>query len=240
MYIGGTRPVLHQRIPGLSIRAIIASFFWGWRGFAVNLPRVSTDSSGVRRLSARCDIWHLLPEDRGGSVQATDSSSAPPRNGNRLSRAGKYLVFFLGREEFGLHVLRVREIMGLQDITPVPQTPSYLKGVINLRGKVTPVVDLRSRFGFPPKEYDQRTCIIVVQITLETASTLMGIIVDGVSEVLNLSEGEIEDTPNLGASVQVPYILGMAKAKGKVKILLDIDAVLSLDELQDVESFIEV
>jgi purine-binding chemotaxis protein CheW len=130
--------------------------------------------------------------------------------------------------------------MGLQDITPVPQTPSYLKGVINLRGKVTPVVDLRSRFGFPQKEYDQRTCIIVVQITLETASTLMGIIVDGVSEVLNLSEGEIEDTPKLGASVQVPYILGMAKAKGKVKILLDIDAVLSLDELQDVESFIEV
>jgi purine-binding chemotaxis protein CheW len=171
-------------------------------------------------------------------VQATVSSSAP-HNGDRLSRAGKYLVFSLGCEEFGLHVPRVREIMGLQDITPVPQTPSYLKGVIHLRGKVTPVVDLRSRFGFPSREYNQRTCIIVVQATLKTASTLMGIIVDGVSEVLNFPEGEIEDTPKLGASVQVPYTLGMARAKGKVKILLDIDAVLSLDELQGFDPFIE-
>lgn len=151
-------------------------------------------------------------------------------------RGGKYLVFHLGREEFGVHVLKVREIMGLQEITAVPQTSSFVKGVINLRGKVIPVIDLRLKFGLEPSEYTQRTCIIVVQVAAEAGPTQMGAVVDGVSEVLTIQESEIEDTPEFGAEVDMPYILGMAKVKGKVKILLDIDQVLSSHEVSRLAS----
>jgi len=154
-------------------------------------------------------------------------------------RAGKYLTFQLGREEFAIQVLKVREIMGVQDITAVPQTPAHVKGVINLRGKVVPVVDLRLKFRLPELEYTQRTCIIVVQVQFEASSLMMGIVVDGVSEVLNLAAGDIEDTPEFGSGVVTPYILGMAKSKGKVKILLDIDQVLSSQELQGLESVMQ-
>ncbi len=154
-------------------------------------------------------------------------------------RAGKYLVFHLGREEFGIQVLKVREIMGIQDITAVPQTPGYVKGVINLRGKVIPVVDLRLKFGLPELEYTQRTCIIVVQVQGETGPLMMGIVVDGVAEVLNLADGDIEDTPAFGKEVTTTYLLGMAKIKGKVKILLDIDQVLTTLELQGLQSVMQ-
>jgi len=154
-------------------------------------------------------------------------------------RAGKYLVFQLGREEFGIRVLKVREIMGIQDITAVPQTPGYVKGVINLRGKVIPVVDLRLKFGLPEIEYTQRTCIIVVQVEAEAHGMLMGIVVDGVAEVLNLVPGDIEDTPDFGQGVVTPYLLGMAKIKGKVKILLDIDQVLTSQELHGLQSVLQ-
>jgi len=154
-------------------------------------------------------------------------------------RAGKYLTFQLAREEFAIQVLKVREIMGVQDITAVPQTPAHVKGVINLRGKVVPVVDLRLKFGLPEIEYTQRTCIIVVQVQFQASVLLMGIVVDGVSEVLNLAAGDIEDTPEFGSGVVTPYILGMAKSKGKVKILLDIDQVLSSQELQGLESVVQ-
>ena len=153
-------------------------------------------------------------------------------------RAGKYLVFHLGKEEFGIRVLKVREIMGIQDITAVPQTPAYVKGVINLRGKVIPVVDLRLKFGLPEIEYTQRICIIVVQVQAESHSMLMGIVVDGVAEVLNLAPADIEDTPDFGQGVETTYLLGMAKIKGKVKILLDIDQVLTSQELQGIENVI--
>lgn len=146
--------------------------------------------------------------------------------GSEDTRAGKYLTFHLGDEEFGVQVLKVREIMGVQDITAVPQTPEFVRGVINLRGKVIPVVDLRLKFGIEEMEYTQRTCIIVLQVQGESVSMLMGIIVDGVSEVLNLGGAEIEDTPDFGQGVATTYLLGMAKVKGKVKILLDIDQVL--------------
>ncbi len=147
-------------------------------------------------------------------------------------RTGKYLVFPLGREEYGIRVLKVREIMGLQDVTAVPQTPAYVKGVINLRGKVIPVVDLRMKFGLPAIEYGQRTCIIVVQVEGAAGPMLTGIVVDGVSEVLNIAAADVEDTPDFGREAQTPYLLGMAKIKGKVKILLDIDEVLNTRELQ--------
>jgi purine-binding chemotaxis protein CheW len=147
-------------------------------------------------------------------------------------RAGKYLTFQLANEEFGIRVLKVREIMGVQEITAVPQVPPHIKGVINLRGKVIPVVDLRLKFGVPAAEYTQRTCIIVTQVQGEASTVMMGIVVDGVSEVLTLSGQEIEDTPDFGDEIAAQYLLGMAKVKGKVKILLDIDKVLSAQELQ--------
>ena len=146
-------------------------------------------------------------------------------------RAGKYLTFQLAKEEFGIRVLKVREIMGLQEITAVPQTPPHIKGVINLRGKVVPVIDLRLKFGLEAAEYTQRTCIIVTQVQGESGAILMGIVVDGVSEVLNLTAQEIEDTPDFGETVTGRYLLGMAKVKGKVKILLDIDRVLSTQDI---------
>jgi len=154
-------------------------------------------------------------------------------------RGGKYLVFELGREEFGIRVLKVREIMGIQDITAVPQTPGHVKGVINLRGKVIPVVDLRLKFGLPEQEYTQRTCIIVVQVQGEAGPMLMGIVVDGVAEVLNLAVADIEDTPDFGDGTATPYLLGMAKVKGKVKILLEIDRVLASTDLRGLEAVMQ-
>lgn len=140
---------------------------------------------------------------------------------------GKYLTFILNDEEYGLEILKVREIIGLMDITPVPQIPSFIKGIINLRGKVIPVVDLRLKFGMQEAEYTKETCIIVVDIE----NRLMGIIVDTVSEVLDINAKDIEPTPSLGSTIKTDFILGMGKVKGKVKILLDIDKVLNLEEL---------
>src|SRR5580692_856625 len=147
-------------------------------------------------------------------------------------RAGKYLTFQLASEEFGIQVLKVREIMGVQDITAVPQTPPHIKGVINLRGKVVPVIDLRLKFGLPAVDYTARTCIIVTQLKSDNSTVLIGIVVDAVSEVLNLAGQESEDTPDFGEKLETQYLLGMAKVKGKVKILLDIDRILSPQELQ--------
>ena len=146
-------------------------------------------------------------------------------------RAGKYLVFHLGEEEFAIQVQKVREIMGVQDITQVPQTPPYVKGVINLRGKVIPVIDLRLKFTMPAKEYTHRTCIIVVQISGDRDPQLMGIVVDGVAEVAQVAGTDVEDTPSFGKEVEIPYVMGLAKLKGKVKILLDIDQVMTAREL---------
>lgn len=170
------------------------------------------------------------------TLVAPADNSAPSATDHR---AGKYLVFQLGREEFGIRVLKVREIMGIQDITAVPQTPAHVKGVINLRGKVIPVVDLRLKFGLPEIEYTQRTCIIVVQVQRDASSMLMGIVVDGVAEVLNLAAGDIENTPDFGQGVATPYLLGMAKIKGKVKILLEIDQVLSSQELHGLNALVQ-
>jgi len=154
-------------------------------------------------------------------------------------RAGKYLTFQLASEEFGIQVLKVREIMGVQDITAVPQTPPHIKGVINLRGKVVPVVDLRLKFGLPPADYTARTCIIVTQLKSDNSTVLIGVVVDGVAEVLNLSTQEIEDTPDFGEKLETRYLLGMAKVKGKVKILLDIDRILSAQDLHKLNAILD-
>ncbi len=148
-------------------------------------------------------------------------------------RAGKYLAFHLGPEEFGIQVLKVREIMGIQEITAVPHTPSHTKGVINLRGKVIPVVDLRLKFGMEEAAYSSRTCIIVTEVEGESGPMMIGAVVDGVSEVLNLVGSDIEDTPDFGGEVSTTGLLGMAKVKGKVKILLDIDHVMTHQDLNE-------
>lgn len=153
-------------------------------------------------------------------------------------RAGKYLAFHVGPEEFAIGVLGVREIMGMQDVTAVPHTPVYVKGIINLRGKVVPVVDLRLKFGLPATDYTARTCIVVVNVAGEAGGVLMGVIVDAVSEVVNIAGGEIENPPDFGEGVNIPYLIGIAKSKGKVKLLLNIEKVLTTSELTDLGQLI--
>lgn len=153
-------------------------------------------------------------------------------------REGKYLTFTLANEEYGIGILRVKEIIGMMPITPVPQTPEFVKGVINLRGKVIPVVGLRLKFGMEEIEYTERTCIIVSEIAGQDSNVLMGIVVDAVSEVLNIKGDDIEDTPTFGTKLNTDYILGMAKTDGGVKILLDIDKVLSSEQVEEIEKAI--
>lgn len=142
--------------------------------------------------------------------------------------AGKYLTFVLGKECYGVPVLKVREIIRLCDITPVPQMPEYIKGVLNLRGKIIPVADLRIKFKLGSVENTKHTCIVVVQVILsDNTITPIGLIVDAVEEVVNVAGAEIEPTPDFGTALDADYILGMAKVKGSVKTLLDIDKVVS-------------
>ena len=159
---------------------------------------------------------------------AMNKSPASSQSGQKIDqRAGKYLSFRVAKEDFAIDVHNVREIMGIQEITAVPQSPVYVKGVMNLRGKAIPVIDLRLKFGLPDTEYTPRTCIVVVQVETMDGQILMGTIVDGVSEVLNLQSADIANTPDFGDGTAAPYILGMAKIKGKVKILLDINMLLT-------------
>jgi purine-binding chemotaxis protein CheW len=152
-----------------------------------------------------------------------------------VEREGKYLTFTMAEEEYGIGILKIKEIIGMMPFTTVPQTPKFVKGVINLRGKVIPVVDLRLRFGMESIDYTERTCIIVVEIEGTTDTVQIGIVVDSVSEVLNVDVEEIEDTPTFGTKLNTDYILGMAKMEGGVKILLDIDRVLSADDIAVLE-----
>ena len=148
---------------------------------------------------------------------------------------GKYLTFSMADEEYGIGILKIKEIIGMMPVTSVPQTPEFVKGVINLRGKVIPVIDLRLRFAMEPIDYTDRTCIIVVEIGGQSGTIMIGIVVDSVSEVLNIKGQDIEDTPTFGIRLNTDYILGMAKMEGGVKILLDIDRVLSTEEVAVLE-----
>ena len=146
-------------------------------------------------------------------------------------KEGKYLTFTLGGEDYGIGILKIKEIIGMMPVTTMPQTPDFVKGVINLRGKVIPVMDLRLRFGMDAIDYTERTCIIVVEIERNSGTIQVGIVVDSVSEVLNIKGEDIEETPAFGTKLNTDYILGMAKMEGGVKILLDIDRVLTSEEL---------
>ncbi len=145
------------------------------------------------------------------------------------SLAGKYLTFALGAEEYGLPVLKVREIIKMMDVTAVPQVPAAIKGVINLRGKVIPVVDLRVKFGLPAQEASDRSSIVVVEVLAGSDRVMAGVIVDAVSDVLNIASEDIQEPPQFGTRVSTTFMKGMAKVKGTVKILLDLDVLFSDD-----------
>lgn len=145
--------------------------------------------------------------------------------------AGKYLTFKLGAEAYGLGILKVQEIIGMMSVTHVPRIPEFIRGVINLRGKVIAVVDLRRKFGLDAHEDTERTCIIVVQVTRADDRVTMGIIVDEVSEVLYIESGQIEPPPCFGTSVNTDFLMGMGKVGEKVIMLLDADKVLSREEV---------
>ncbi|MCC6491194.1 MAG: purine-binding chemotaxis protein CheW [Candidatus Hydrogenedentes bacterium] len=144
--------------------------------------------------------------------------------------SGKYLTFRLGREEYGIGILQVQEIIGIMPVTHIPRAPEYVRGVINLRGRVIPVVDLRIKLGMDGKEDSEKTCIIVVQVPGDGGHITIGFIVDEVSEVLDIATADIQEPPSMGSGVDTEYILGMARMKGGVKILVDIERVLSSEE----------
>jgi purine-binding chemotaxis protein CheW len=169
---------------------------------------------------------HLIRENRQGVPMTNPISQPTTRHGIRSdisgeakSTGGKFLTFFLAGEEYGIEILSVYEIIGMMPITKVPGTPDYMRGIINLRGKIIPVVDLKRKFGIGTESQTSGTCIIVVHVQ----GTQVGTIVDRVSEVLTIPTGEIEPIQSFGKDVTAEYIFGIGKSQGKVKILLNID-----------------
>lgn len=160
-------------------------------------------------------------------MDVVNAPNSPNTSSASQGKGGKYLTFKLGREEYGLSLLRVREIIALMDITAVPLAPPYVRGVMNLRGRVIPVVDLRKKFEMDPTDDHDRKCIIVVDVMRGDTSIQMSVLVDAVSEVLHISSEEIEDAPPFKSGVDTTFIHGIAKAKSGVKILLDVDIILS-------------
>jgi purine-binding chemotaxis protein CheW len=160
-------------------------------------------------------------------MQTGGHATVPPAT----SLAGKYLTFFLADEEYGFEILKVHEIMGMLPITRVPRTPDAVRGVINLRGKVIPIVDLRVRFRMTDDDV-AATCIIVVQVR----GAQIGVVVDRVSEVIDIAAADIEPAPEFGVDVDTRYLLGLAKADGRVRLLLDIDRVLATEGLPELVS----
>ncbi|MBK8229355.1 MAG: purine-binding chemotaxis protein CheW [Candidatus Eisenbacteria bacterium] len=161
-------------------------------------------------------------------------SSAGDSKGSGLG--GKYLTFTLGSETYGLEILKVQEIIGIMSVTRVPRTPEYIRGVINLRGKVIPVIELRSKFGMAATPDTERTCIVVVQLHQNGQVMTVGTIVDEVSEVAHLASDQITPPPSFGTGVNTEFILGMGQVADRVLTLLDIDRALSNQDLAEVES----
>jgi purine-binding chemotaxis protein CheW len=172
----------------------------------------------------------------GGKTMAEVTDTMDQAVKAMTDREGKYLTFTLADEEYGIGILKIKEIIGMMPVTSVPKTPEFVKGVINLRGKVIPVLDLRLRFGIEEMAYTERTCIIVVEVESQFGRVEIGIVVDSVSEVLNIKGSEIEDTPAFGTRLDTTFILGMAKMEGGIKILLDIDRVLAAKEVEALQN----
>jgi len=160
-------------------------------------------------------------------MESTSTSDAT----NVGKHDGKHLVFLIAGASYGIPILTVLDINGLMEITPIPKTPLYIKGVINLRGKVIPVMDLRLKFSMPAKEYDKQTCIIIVNVNVDEKNKQIGIIVDTVSEVFDIPLTEIEAPPEYGEHAEEGFINGIGKVKGKLVVLLNIEKVLQTEEI---------
>lgn len=150
---------------------------------------------------------------------------------NMESLAGKYLTFRLRDETYGIEILKVREIIGMMKVTPMPRTPEFVRGVINLRGRVIPVIDLRLKFGMNGQEDTELSCIIVVQIHSDNKEMVTGLIVDEVSEVSDIDATQIEDAPTFGAAVDTDFILGIGKMQDRVVLMLDVNRILTGEEV---------
>jgi len=177
------------------------------------------------------DIEFIL----GILVDITEQKRVEEAHLKSEQRTGKYLTFSMADEDYGIGILSVREIINIMPITTVPHTPKSIKGVINLRGKVIPVIDLRLRFGIEELDYTEETCIIVVEIQRQEGKIVIGIIVDSVSEVLHIQGGQIEDAPTLGTQLKMDFILGMARIDEGVKILLDTGRILSAEDIESIQ-----
>ena len=167
-------------------------------------------------------------------VEIAEATGPPEASARDL--AGKYLTFVLSDEVYGLEILKVQEIIGIMKVTVVPRTPEFVRGVINLRGKVIPVIDLRLKFGMESVENTERTCVVVVQVAGDAGTVIMGVIVDEVSDVVDVHAKDIESAPKFGTSVNTDFILGMGKLGDRVVMLLDIDRVLSGDEITSINA----
>jgi len=165
------------------------------------------------------------------SDQANLAQQNPDIGSVSLTKAGKHLTFKLAEEEYGLEILKVQEIIGMMSVTRVPKMPEFIRGVVNLRGKVIPVLDLRLKFSMESREDTERTCIIVVQLTSSGQDMTMGIIVDEVSEVLDIAADQIEPPPSFGAAIDTDCLLGIGKIEKKVVLMLDIEKVIAGQEV---------
>lgn len=177
-------------------------------------------------------VWYDLTDRKQAEEEIRRLSEELDRR--EKEKEGKYLIFTLNGEEYGISILKIREIIGMMPITSVPRTPDFIKGVINLRGRVIPVTDLRLRFGLDRSAYTDRTCIIVVETvhkTDENVKSVVGLVVDSVSEVLNIQGKVIEDIPEIGLGLNDDYILGIAKVNGSVNILINLDTVFDSGEI---------
>ncbi len=168
---------------------------------------------------------------KGAAARAAAGAATLAVEETKRTREGKYLIFNLGEERYGIGILDVREIIGMMPITKMPQMPEAFKGVINLRGKVIPVLDMRMKFGMEEVDYTARTCIVISEVSGLSGSTLVGGIVDSVSEVFQIKEGDVEDAPRFGSDFDGDFILGMAKTEKGVIILLEIDRILHAREV---------
>jgi len=162
-------------------------------------------------------------------------NNATAANASVDSRAGKYLTFFLSSEEYGVEILKVQEIIGRMPITPVPLTSKYILGVINLRGKIHPIMDLNVKFGMEKTQITDETCIIIIK----TSALMMGILVDRVYEVINMASGDIENAPSFGADVNTEYLLGIGKTGGRICLLLDIEKVIMDSDIIHMKKAVE-
>ena len=207
-----------------------------------NFLVITTDSKALVLRVHECSfdadrtysVVSTLAKEVSMATQSMSGDRIPASLSQRIS-SDKHLIFSLGFEEFGIQVFHVKEIIGMQEVTAIPKMPAHVKGVINLRGQVIPVIDLSLKFAFPSREYTHKTCIIIVRNQTPSGERLVGAIADGVTEVLTISANDIEQSPDFGSGAPVPYLLGMAKVRDKVKLILDVDQVFSADALMKLE-----